>query len=126
VPFTINVKHEARETSGTSWINSIELILYGNTYKILKGDRFLVNGIAYTTPYSDSFAVNVVVGPEDLIKLTTNFGLEINFIDEHDMRIVLSEKYKNYVCGMCGNYDGKCAFYLINFFIFELFRLSQS
>jgi hypothetical protein len=101
------MKQEARESwSGTTFISYVELVLYGNTYKLLKGLRLLVNENPYSLPYTDSYSVFVVAGPSDRIVLTTNFGLEIAFLNEEDAQITLSQKYSRYVCGMCGNMDG--------------------
>jgi hypothetical protein len=107
VPFTVNMKQEQREsTTQTAYVSYVELVLYGNTYKLLKGRRLLVNENPYSLPYADSYSVFVIAADSDRITLTTNFGLEIAFLNEEDARITLSQKYRTFICGICGNMDG--------------------
>lgn len=102
------MKAESRETtSGTSYVNQAELIVFGNTYTILKSGRFLVNKQIYTAPYSDSFGISFIRAPANTLTLNTNFGLQIQFIDDHNLNVYLSKKYQLQVCGLCGNIDGK-------------------
>ena len=106
VPFTINVKQEKRDSSGTSFVSFVELILYGNNYRLMKGLKITVNQKEFSTPYTDSYSVYIVALSNNKIKLTTNFGLSILYENDEDMTFSLSKNYRNYVCGICGNFDG--------------------
>lgn len=112
VPFSVQQKQEGRpgvpNAANVAFFSYIDINAYGNRYRLLKKEkthRFSINGILGVPSYSDD-KVNIFVSGGDLV-FTTNFGLSITWNGNHRAYISICDIYSKYVCGLCGNADGK-------------------
>lgn len=106
-PFTIRQKNSDHgfTMAPISWVDYVELNVFGNSYRLLANKVFTKNGIERPFPYDDANNVQVFLQGTKLV-LTTDFGLTINYDGVSLMEISLCDAYRPYVCGMCGNADG--------------------
>ena len=91
----------------------VEVEVFGNQYRLLGSINNLlpltINGVSYKTPFSDKLnGINIVQIGKSLT-FSTNFGLTIQW-SSHDFatyHVSLCDAYAGFVCGLCGNADGK-------------------
>ena len=115
-PFSINQKHFRMPNypnPSVTFIRYVEINVYGKQFRLLKATNyaspFTINGIAYTIPYTDPvLSINIVVSGGWMV-FSTGFGLTVNWLNDDNPQLhsILCDAYSNYVCGLCGNYDGK-------------------
>ena len=89
-----------------AYIEYVEVNVYGMQIQILVGNKFTLNGIGYTAPYSgpNGLTINIIGGK---LVLSTTFGLTVTWDGVSDAVYTISADYNKYVCGLCGNADGK-------------------
>ena len=111
VPFNIKQK-QFKQNNGAapSYIRYVELNFNGNQYRLLNNsynDHTLpitINGILRSAPYSDN---DVKITRNGAYELTSSFGLKITWDGWNRNVIILCDAYSTYICGLCGNYNGK-------------------
>lgn len=65
-----------------------------------------VNGAEVSQPsFAPSATINIL-RDESYVRLDTNFGLSILFNGEHRLFVLVDERYKGQMCGLCGTYSG--------------------
>ena len=106
--FNVRQKQVAGMTGSNkvSYIDYVELNLQESQIRLFKGFLFTINGFGYTTPYSGQNGVKVNRVGASLI-VSTDFGLSINWDGVSRATYSLSTAYAGFVCGLCGNEDGK-------------------
>ncbi len=110
VPFEIKQKHHTNgnKDSTVSFVEYIEVNVYGTVYRLLGNKKFTVNGTLTNAPYNEvKYKINVFLNGQYSLVLNTNFGLTVSF-DGNSAKVTLCDAYENSVCGLCGNADGKC------------------
>ena len=116
-PFNVRQKQEGTKTNAAvAYIRYIEINLNGNQYRLLKKTSafskiipFTLNGISKSAPYtdpSDPSGINIFVTGGKLV-FSTVFGLTITWDGVSKSDQSLCDIYSTYVCGLCGNGDGK-------------------
>lgn len=115
VKFSVTQKQERRgngpNSNRVSYIRFIDVNVFGNNYRLLPKINgklgFSINGINMVNNYRDEFnGLRVYISAGNLI-FTTNFGLMIKWNGIHKAEVTICSYYENYVCGLCGNADGK-------------------
>lgn len=109
--FNVQVKQEKRagvaNAESVSFLRYVELVHKGNSYRLLRTGRTFnvtVNGIQQRTFFTG--AVSLSQSGSRLV-LSTAFGLKISWDGNQAVAVSLCDTYKNKVCGLCGNFDGK-------------------
>ncbi|KAJ8043153.1 IgGFc-binding protein [Holothuria leucospilota] len=88
-----------------TYIREIRLYYNDVVYALTHPDEVSVDGVKVTLPYTDvENGVTIHYAAPHKI-LTTNFGLAIRFDNMHNSDITLPLRYRNKVCGLCGNFD---------------------
>ncbi|KAJ8043154.1 IgGFc-binding protein [Holothuria leucospilota] len=88
-----------------TYIREIRLYYNDVVYALTHLDDVSVDGVKVTLPYSDAEnGVTIHYAAPHKI-LTTDFGLAIRFDNMHNSAITLPVRYRNKVCGLCGNFD---------------------
>ena len=72
----------------------------------MKNNQITINGVPSSAPFSQN-GINIYVAG-GLIVYSTDFGLTLswNGVESH-YEISLCDSYSKFVCGLCGNADGK-------------------
>ncbi len=112
-PFNVRQKQEPGIQPNTAYLRYIEINLNGIQYRLLKKTNafskvipFTVNGVSRTAPYNDPSGINVNINGGKLV-FSTLFGLTITWDGIGSASESLCDAYSTYVCGLCGNADGK-------------------
>lgn len=73
-----------------------------------------VNGNSSSLPvHYDNGRVSVhVIQSGSILKLSTSFGLTVDWDGNNRGDVSLCDSYANYVCGLCGNGNGNFVFYV--------------
>ncbi|KAJ8043157.1 IgGFc-binding protein [Holothuria leucospilota] len=88
-----------------TYIREIRLHYNDVVYALTHPDDVSVDGVKVTLPYTDAengVAIHYAA-PHKI--LTTDFGLAIRFDNMHNSDVTLPVRYRNKVCGLCGNFD---------------------
>ncbi len=108
VPFNIKQRQTDRSTNApAAWVEHLEVNVFGNEYRLMRGDVFKKNGFVRPHPYSDlKYGIEVFAFGTGLI-LTADFGLKVKYDSRMSFaEVSLCSAYRNNVCGLCGNADG--------------------
>ena len=111
VPFSVRQSQEKRTNPGVSYIEYIEVSVFGNIYKLMKNTAtrklvFTVNNLDLYPPYNSQTHGIQIYGAAGRLNFISNFGLNIIWDGSSRASFSLCNAYKNYTCGMCGNGDG--------------------
>ncbi|CAJ0959483.1 unnamed protein product, partial [Ranitomeya imitator] len=61
------------------------------------------NNVLVSLP-ADVFGISITRNGQYVV-VNTNFGLQIKFNGDHELFVIVSEKYKDTLCGLCGTYN---------------------
>lgn len=112
----MSIKQENRDgvpnSQNVAFIRYVEVNVFGIQYRLLKINnlnvtQFSVNGKITDTPYIDKARNISAIISASRLRFTTGFSLSIAWDGKHRSEISLCNSYANYVCGLCGNADGK-------------------
>lgn len=115
IPFSVTQKQERRgagpNSKKVSYIRFIDVNVFGNIYRLIQKSKgklgFTMNGINMVSNYNDEFnGLRIYISAGNLI-LITNFGLMVKWNGVHKAEVTICSYYADYVCGLCGNADGK-------------------
>ena len=112
IPFNIRQKQETRHgQTKVSYIAYVEINVFNHQYRLLKKQgikhKYTIDGITGQNYFQDKLnGVKVFVSGPNLV-FSTTFGLTVSWNGDHKVDVVLCDTYANYVCGLCGNADGK-------------------
>jgi hypothetical protein len=75
---------------------------------MIKGEhQFLVNGVRQNIPYKLPGLKVINIG--GLLVFGTSFGLTVVWDGDARVQVLLCDAYRKYVCGLCGNADGRAS-----------------
>lgn len=97
-----------------SYIEYVEINVYGQQIRLLKNLTFTVNGIALTAPFSNSNGIKINILGGNLV-FSSGFGLKIVWDGDASASYSLCDAYSAFVCGLCGNADGRRLFNIYPF-----------
>ena len=111
-PFNVKQKQiGSRRKPSVAYIKYMEVNVKGKQYRLMKKKKgvipFTIDGTAGSSPYNneeDGVSVNINGGK---LVFSTTFGLTLNWDGKTAARESLCDAYKGFVCGLCGNGDGK-------------------
>ncbi|XP_055379670.1 BMP-binding endothelial regulator protein [Condylostylus longicornis] len=103
--FSIRVTNEARNTKLSSWIKTVTLKLKELRVNLGQKLRVKVNGTRITLPYSYNNIVDVKRIKDGVI-VKTDLGVTIEWDGNNFLQVLVPAKYKNKLCGLCGNFNG--------------------
>lgn len=106
--FSIQEKQEKRGTSEVvSYIRYMELVYKGNRYRLNnRGNlpfNITINGIQQRELFTGEVSAQLVSG-RVILSIP---GVSVSWDGNQATEISLCNTYKNLVCGLCGNFDGK-------------------
>lgn len=103
--FSIRVTNDARLTKFSSWTKTVTLKM--NNIKINLGQklRVKVNGTRAVLPYHLDKVVKIFKGRDDEINVETELGIKLIWDGYSFLQVEAPVKYKNRLCGLCGNYN---------------------
>jgi hypothetical protein len=91
--------------------------LNGNQYRLLRKSGafsnvipFTINGVSRTAPFVDASGTQILINGGNLV-FSTSFGLTVFWNGQNRVKETLCDAYSTYVCGLCGNGDGKKIYY---------------
>nr|XP_046237582.1 zonadhesin, like [Scatophagus argus] len=88
-----------------SFLDQMYIDVYGVNVRFLQKKTVLVNGERVAPPLSPVDGLTITMNSRQM-QLTTDFGLTVRFDGSSRGEIILPSTYKNFVRGLCGNYDG--------------------
>ncbi|CAF91217.1 unnamed protein product, partial [Tetraodon nigroviridis] len=88
-----------------SFLDQVYIDVYGVSVRFLPKKTVLVNGERVSPPLSPVNGLKISMNSKE-VQLTTTFGLTVKYDGNNRGEIILPSTYRNYVRGLCGNYDG--------------------
>ncbi|XP_054850531.1 zonadhesin [Eublepharis macularius] len=89
-----------------SFLREIYVAVYGYRITLMQGRQLVVNGEKVNPPFYSQDKLQVTQSGRSLL-VQTDFGFSVSFDGRDYAEIVLPSVYRNYVGGLCGNYDGR-------------------
>ncbi|XP_078420742.1 IgGFc-binding protein-like [Cetorhinus maximus] len=103
VQFSVTSRNEHRGSPTWSAMNSIALRLDDLHVAVRKNKLVYVDGVRVELPVSPHSSVRVsLVG--SFVVVQTDFGLQLKFNGDDELFVVVDERYKGQLCGLCGTY----------------------
>ncbi|XP_034029561.1 IgGFc-binding protein, partial [Thalassophryne amazonica] len=109
VPFEVLVQNDHRGSKVVSFTKLVEIKVYSLSIVISKTHkgRIMVNGELVNLPITLSEGQVSVFKSGCYAVVTTTFGLKVSFNWISAVFVTLPSTYRDAVCGLCGNYNGK-------------------
>ncbi|XP_041419720.1 IgGFc-binding protein-like [Xenopus laevis] len=101
--FIVTTRNEHRGNPDWTAINSVALTVDGLHILLEKNNMVLINGTSVTLPVTVS-GISIVQNGQ-YVKVTADFGLELEFNGDHELFVKVKENYKGTLCGLCGTYN---------------------
>lgn len=103
--FSIRVTNEARRSKKISWTKTVTLKMGNIKVNLGQKSRVKVNGSRVSEfPYNDH-VLSINKSKDDGIIVTTSLGIEMFWDGNSVFQVQAPTKYKNQLCGLCGNYN---------------------
>ncbi|XP_078420741.1 IgGFc-binding protein-like [Cetorhinus maximus] len=103
VQFSVTSRNEHRGSPTWSAMNSVALRLDDLHVAVRKNKLVYVDGVRVELPVSPHSSVRVsLVG--SFVVVQTDFGLQLKFNGDDELFVVVDERYKGQLCGLCGTY----------------------
>ena len=108
VPFNVRQKQvpTIENSQRVSSIFYVEINAFEAQIKLLKGGRFIINGIKRSSPFNGLNNTYITHTSGKTI-VSMSFGLNVTWDGSNKASYSLSYRYAAHVCGLCGNADGK-------------------
>ncbi|XP_072266261.1 IgGFc-binding protein-like [Pyxicephalus adspersus] len=101
--FSVITRNEHRGNPSWTAINSVNITVDGIEIFIEKNNIVHVNNVIVILPFFES-GLNIAQSGQ-YVKVSTDFGLEVQFNGDHELFIRVKENYKGALCGLCGTYN---------------------
>ncbi|KAL8564312.1 hypothetical protein ACOMHN_004369 [Nucella lapillus] len=103
--FTIKVRNGVRFNSGFTWTQMLAVFVGRDRISLLQNLRVKVNRKRVLLPHvkSGSFSIRKM---GTSVRLRTRIGVDIVWDGNSFLEVTVSSKFKNRLCGLCGNYNG--------------------
>ncbi|XP_059507175.1 IgGFc-binding protein-like [Stegostoma tigrinum] len=103
VRFSVTSRNEHRGNPAWSAINSIALQFPDIHIAVRKNNLVYVDGVKVELPVRPHSSVNVKM-EGSFVTVQTDFGVQLRFNGDHELFVVVDERYKGQLCGLCGTY----------------------
>ncbi|CAH1788161.1 unnamed protein product [Owenia fusiformis] len=103
--FYIRVRNDGRKTSSFAWTHTIHVFIDGTKISLLQGLGVKVNGSRVKLPYYKDNEFQVDRDTSSVV-LRTVLGVSVIWDGDSYVEVSVPRKYKNKLCGLCGNYNG--------------------
>jgi hypothetical protein len=103
--FSIRVTNDARSTKFSSWTKTVTLKMLNVKINLGQKLRVKVNGTRVNLPYKLLNVVNIAKGQDDEIYVDTALGIKLIWDGYSFLQVEAPVRYKNKLCGLCGNYN---------------------
>lgn len=104
--FSIRLTNDGKNTKTSSWAKTVTLKMGNFRVNLGQKLRVKVNGTRVMLPYSDG-PIKSIDKLYEGIKLKTHLGVSIEWDGNNFIQIEVPNHFKNMLCGLCGNYNGK-------------------
>ncbi|KAM4825775.1 IgGFc-binding protein [Thomomys bottae] len=106
-PFTVTTKNENRGSPTVSYVKQVTVSALGVNISIHKNEigKVRVNGVLTTLPVSVAGGQIFVTHGGFKAILVTGFGLQVTYDWNWQVEVILSSRYYDAVCGLCGDMD---------------------
>ncbi|XP_040285935.1 zonadhesin-like [Bufo bufo] len=101
--FSVTTRNEHRGNPSWTAISSVALIVDDVHILIQKNNIVHVNNALVTLPTNVS-GISIIKSGQYVV-VNTNFGLQIKFNGDHELFVIVDERYKDLLCGLCGTYN---------------------
>lgn len=103
--FSIRVTNDGRNTKYASWTKTVTLKIRGVKVNLGQKLRVKVNGTKVELPYKIDQLLTIKKVDDGLILVNTVIGIKLLWDGHNYVQVQASVKYKNKLCGLCGNYN---------------------
>ncbi|XP_072329818.1 IgGFc-binding protein-like isoform X3 [Scyliorhinus torazame] len=103
VQFSVTSRNEHRGSPTWSAINSIALRLDDLHVAVRKHKLVYVDGVRVDLPVNPRSSVRVSMAGS-FVMVQTDFGFQLKFNGDAELFVMLDERYKGQLCGLCGTY----------------------
>ncbi|XP_067687663.1 BMP-binding endothelial regulator protein-like [Haliotis asinina] len=104
--FTIKVKNGVRLSSGFAWTQMLVVFMGNTRVSLLQNLVVKVNRKRISLPYSESNNKFTIRKDGHSVTFRADIGLKVVWDGDSYLEVTVSSKYKNQMCGLCGNYNG--------------------
>lgn len=104
--FSIRVTNHGRKTKHASWTKTVTLKLGDTKVNLGQKQRIKVNGVRVKLPFLPKEGLEIKKGEDDLVIVKTHIGVKIIWDGRSYLQVQMPVKYKNKLCGLCGNFNG--------------------
>ena len=103
--FTIKVRNGVRFNSGFAWTQMLAVFIGNSRISLLQNLRVKVNRKRVPLPYVRPGAFSVR-RTGNSVRLRTQLGVDVVWDGDSFLEVTVSSRFKNKLCGLCGNYNG--------------------
>ncbi|KAK7501525.1 hypothetical protein BaRGS_00007329 [Batillaria attramentaria] len=103
--FTIKVRNGVRFNSGFAWTQMLAVFLGKSRISLLQNLKVKVDRKRVALPYNRPGVFSIRRTGRS-VRLRAQIGLEVVWDGDSFLEVTVSSKYKNRLCGLCGNYNG--------------------
>lgn len=104
--FSIRATNDGRNTKSSSWTKTVTLKMGSVKVNLGQKLRVKVNGTRIHPPYKLNSILDIQRTDEG-VSVITNIGINLLWDGHGFLQVTADTKYKNQLCGLCGNYNNK-------------------
>ncbi|XP_056329790.1 IgGFc-binding protein [Danio aesculapii] len=110
-PFSVTQSNENRGSPAVSFVQEVEVIVYGNTLTLVNHQmaQIMVDGLLFYLPLDLHDGRVRVRQSGTAALLETDFGLSVSYDWNSKVILQLPSSYYGLVCGLCGNFNNNNA-----------------
>lgn len=103
--FAIRVTNDARNTKHSAWTKTVTLKMGYIKVNLGQKMRIKVNGTRVIEFPYDNYGINITKNKKEGITVDTDIGIRLSWDGNNFLQVEAATKYKNKLCGLCGNYN---------------------
>uniref|UniRef100_A0A2C9K418 VWFD domain-containing protein n=1 Tax=Biomphalaria glabrata TaxID=6526 RepID=A0A2C9K418_BIOGL len=103
--FLVKVKNAVRFSSGYAWTQMLVVFLFNHRVSMLQNSVVKVDKVRARLPFVSPGKFSIFK-EGSLVKMKSTIGVEVTWDGDSFLEVTVSTKYKQRMCGLCGNYNG--------------------
>uniref|UniRef100_A0A336MCX7 CSON015288 protein n=1 Tax=Culicoides sonorensis TaxID=179676 RepID=A0A336MCX7_CULSO len=103
--FAIRVTNDARNTKHSAWTKTVTLKMGYIKVNLGQKMRVKVNGTRLIEFPYENHGLNITKNKKEGITVDTVIGIRLSWDGNNFLQVEAATKYKNKLCGLCGNYN---------------------